>query len=240
MDNENENKNGVPENPPTPPASEEAKVEPPKEGEDDKNKNFTALRDKNKILEEKNADLIKEKEEREKKERDLLGGDTSPDDSEKDKKDKKDTDSTLEKIFKRDVREASAQWSSDNEASTEEWEQMRSTIAFTGEETVSEIKKKMTTVFNAIPEVRKRLDKALVDKGKKQAMQNFQDDEMDIGAGGDVDNSSGETETRLNPQEQKFLKGMRTSKKARQGIKKDGETNEWKEGKEPKREFFQG
>ena len=97
--------------------------------------------------------------------------------------------------------------------SSEEWAQIKSKVSLSGDETVSEIQDKIDEMYQNIPAVREKREKALIEKGRKIAMSEFQDEEMDIGgSGGDTDFGD-KTETRINAKTKKWAKGLGLSEK---------------------------
>jgi len=216
---------------------QEKLVEDLESSADDKDINVGNLRKKIEDLEKEKED----REEKEKKARDLsLKKEEEEDDEEKKKKEEEERKKKEEEenkegspIFKRDLKEASLKWNKANKASKEEWEEVKKNIVLNGDETESEIIDKIDNTFKNIPAVRKRLDDELVNKGKKQAMENFQDSELDIGGGSGEGGEEGEEVTQLNRKENKFVNGMITGKGAkkrrenvRKGIDKEADASE--------------
>ncbi len=181
-------KEDVKENSSSSSESDESKVETQ---EDDKDKNFAKLREKVETLEEENESLreqVGSKSER------SLDGEANIDEVEK-------------VVFNRDKKKAIRKFNSDKEISDEEWKSFRDKVKLTGEEDDELIYQKMEDAYNTLPSVREQREKELIEKGKKEAMSQFTDQEVDIGSGGDV---SGETskKVRLNAKEKRFAKSM--------------------------------
>jgi len=214
------------------PTAEEGDVVTPSEEGDDKNKNFAELR---KQLEEERREKAELKRQLEgKQEKDNILNIEGDEVEEK----KPKADDTLKIIFQRDMKEAVHQWQSTNKVTPEEWAQIKGKVSLKGDETLSEIKSKISEVHQSLPTVRAKRDKELIEKGKRMAMSEFSDDELDIGGGGDAD-FGGETETRFTSQEKRFMDSMGVTPEERKKIKKDGTTNEWQVGQSPTRKFFQ-
>jgi len=211
------------------------KVVEPKGGEgDDKETNLAVLRKKLKQTEQERDEAIKIASLKGEKERSLGAVDEEEPVVEK----KKETPDTLKVIFQRDAKEATRQWNKKNPVSSEEWAQIKSKIKLSGEETVSEIVDKIDEVHQSLPSVRAKRDKELIDKGRKQAMSQFQDEELDIGGGGDVDLGEG-SEPRFNSREKKFLDRFGVTSDERKNINKETNTNEPVVFTQPTRKFFQ-
>lgn len=209
--------------------SDEDAVESDDDSDSDKDKNFSELRKTKQRLEKENREL-RQKLEEEGEDRSLdLGGE--------DQEEKKEQKDPLKAVFERDVRDATREWNKENEATAEEWAQVRKRITLTGEETRSEIYDKIDEVYNTLPDVRKRREKQLIEKGKKEAMGQFQDSELDIGGGGDVDLGEGKS-PRFTPKEKAWLDGMNVPKEERKKIDKDADPSEETLGKEATKKFF--
>ena len=175
--------------------------------ESDKEKNFAKLRTTNEDLVKANKILTEENEELAGKR--SLGDDDGDGDADDDKDGKSKKSTTEEVLFNRDLKEATRIWNKENKVSPEIWEQVKAKINFTGEETQSEIVDKINETYTNIPEVRKKLDADLISKGKNEAMNNFQDGEMDLGGGGD--DSGGDSAgngPRLNGKTKLWAKGL--------------------------------
>jgi hypothetical protein len=210
-------------------------VAPAKEGEtvevkptsDDKDKNFAELR---KQLKEKEDEIAR------------LKADKEPDRSleTKDAKEEKETKKVdpLKAVFERDLKEATIQWNTGKNVSNEDWAAIKGKVSLNGDETISEIKAKIDEAYNSLPHVREKREKDLIEKGKREAMQQFQDDELDIGGGGEAD-LGGETEPRFTTKEKGWLNAFGVKPEERKAIKRDADTNEWQIGKSPTRKFFQ-
>ena len=159
-------------------------------------------------------------------------------DEEEIEEDKTSKNDTLQVIFARDMKEAVHQWNKKNKVSSEEWAQIKSKVSLNGDETVSEIQDKIDEIYQNIPAVREKREKMLIEKGKKIAMSEFQDEEMDIGGGGDVDFGD-KTEIRVNTKTKKWAKGLGLSEKEIKEVDDSEEVNQWKAGKQATRKFFQ-
>lgn len=232
MDTE-ENK-GVPETPPAPPADTKV-VETKGTDGDDKIKNFAELRKKNEIIEKENEELRK---------RLAAVGDTGErsleakdEDDEKESKPKK-VDETLKVIFSRDLKEATREWNRGKTVPAEEWNQIKSKVKLTGDETKSEIMDKIDEAYQSLPTVRAKREKALIEKGRKLAMGEFQDEELDMGGGGDID-FGGMVEPSFTTKEKSFMDSMGLSPEERKKINKTSTTKDWETGPAPTRKFFQ-
>ncbi len=210
------------------------------QGGDDKDKNFTNLRAKLKIAEAEKERLAAENE--------ALrngGGDRSLDlDTEpvvvpKAKPDQKPDESNEVSavIFKRDMKEAVLTWNRENKVEPEEWAMIKKGVNLKGDETLSEIKEKIQSAYEALPSVRAKRDQALIDKGRKEAMRDFNDDEMDFGGQGDADMGAIPA-VRVSSKARSFAKSMGMSDKDIQSVG-DEDPNQWADGRKPVRKFFQ-
>lgn len=189
-------------------------VESPVAKLDDKETNLANLRRKNEALEKELATL--------------KGGDAPA----------KTGSDPLEIIFTRDLKEASRQFAKQNKVSAEEWATMKEKINFNGDETMSEIMEKIQDTYESIPTVKKRKETELIEKGKKLAMLNIQDHELDFSGGGNSDAQTGE-QTTFNQKERKWLSAFGVSQDDRNKIdKKKTSYSEWTEGQSPVRKFF--
>lgn len=216
MDNEKD----VIDDPSTSPESEEGKSNPEADEGNNKDKNFANLRKKAEDLERENAEL-----------RDRLGKEDKR--SLVEEKDDESND-TKKYIFERDIKEATRQWNKKNQISTEEWGQIRKKVSLKGDETESEIYDKIDEAYQTLPSVRDKREKELVEKGRKEAMQSFRDDELDLGSGGDIDTGGGEA-PRLTTKEKTWLKAFGVSPEEQKKIDKSGNTAEWKIREEAER-----
>ena len=226
-----ENKNDVEEV--ITPTNEDEEVETESENGDDKSKNFAELRKQLEKERQEKADLQRQLEEKQDKDSTLnIEGE--------DKKEeiKPKADDTLKIIFQRDMKEAVHQWQEKNKVSPEEWSQIKAKVSLKGDETLSEIKAKVDEVYQVLPSIREKRDKELIEKGKRIAMSEFSDEELDIGGGGDSD-LGGESEVRFTPKEKKFLDSMGVTPEDRKKIDKDGNSKGWQIGQSPTRKFFQ-
>lgn len=188
-------------------------------GGNDKDKNFAELR---KQLDDANKELET-----------LKGGSaTKQDDGDKDEP------TAAEKVvFDRDHREAVIQFSGKVKLTEEQKKALTEKVALTGKEVPSEIIAKYQEAYEALPEVKAAREKALIDKGRREAMGQFRDDEMDLGGGGDTD-AGADTQPRISNGDAKFAKAMGMSDKAIKAIDLTAETNEWSPGKEPTRKAW--
>lgn len=237
MDKE-ENKEDVTEDSSNSP-KEEAPVEGGEAKGNDKDNNLAALRKSKQTLEEENEKLRIALSQKEESDRSLSLGNDDEERKEEKKPVKKDDSDTLGKVFERDMREATYQWNKTNKVSSEEWAKVKSKVQLKGDETVSEIKDKIEEAYQSLPEVRQKRDKELIEKGKKLAMQNFTDEELDNGGGGDIDFGSGESTPRYNAKTRGFARGLGLSEKDLKEIDQDEDPNEWKNGPNPTRKAFQ-
>ena len=201
-------------------------VEPGTESGDDKDKNFAALRDKNKELEEENVRLRKIAQDNEKGNRSLGKDDEEDDDkAESDRKKKDDANTHLSVVFDRDLREATLQWNQSNDVDAATWNKIKEEVALKGDETLTEIKQKIDKAYHSLPEVRKKREEELRAEGRKQAMQEFNDDELDIGGGGgEGSDTGGGGQTRMTSKEKTFLKAMGVPEKEWGNIDKEVDT----------------
>jgi hypothetical protein len=200
-------------------------VEPNKDG-DDKDKNIAALRTRKEALEKENDQLRKDIEEARKAPK-------------KEEKPDPVKDDTMKVIFDRDTREATRQWTKGNKVTAEEWKSIQEKVSLNGDETISEITDKIDEAYQSLPHVREKREKDLIEKGKKIAMTNFQDDELDIGGGGDVDLGGG-GEANLTGKEKGFLSSFGVSPDEQKKIDKTKNPNSWQPGPSPTRKFFDG
>lgn len=227
-----------------PTTSDDKKVELDSDKGDDKTNNFAALRKQRDDALAEIARLKAEKGETDfslKADDDSDADDEDEEDSKKESKDSKE-ESPLKIIFDRDVKEATRQWSKKNKVSQDEWNKIRSKVSLTGKETVSEIYDKIDEAYQALPSVREKRDKELIEKGKKLAMRQAQDDELDSFSGGDsgsLGDDSGQS-TKVTPTEKKFLSSFGVTADEQKKIDKEANPNEWSEGPSPTRKFFDG
>lgn len=219
------------------PAEEDEVVET-EDSADDKKANFANLRKKAETLEKENEILRKQIDAKAEADRSLIQKKEEIEKGEIEE-DEKSKDSPLKIIFERDMKEAVRQWNKKNKVSSEEWVQIKSKISLNGEETLSEIQDKIDEVYQSIPSVREKRDKALIEKGKKLAMSEFQDEELDIGGGGGDSDFGGQAETRLNAKSKTWAKGLGLSDKEIKEVDSEADSNQWKVGKSATRKFFQ-
>lgn len=215
----------------------------------DKEENFAKLRDINKdltddlkVANKKVGDLEIENEDLKADPNRTLDapGDTEEEEEEDDKVvDPPEADDTVSVLFKRDLKEATKAWNKDNDVSATEWAQIQKKVTLKGDETQSEIAEKIEEAYQGLPSVREKRDKAMIDKGRKQADSEFSDEEMGTGTGGDVD-LGGERKPRFNRKTKDFAKkvgGM--SDKELAEVDPDGEVGMNTEGPEATRKFFE-
>lgn len=150
----------------------------PGEGGDDKNKNFAELR---KQVAEKDAEIARLTA--------LAGGNGGAVEEAFDLSelpdDKKGGDAgALQKVFKRDMKEAILQWTAVNKVTPAQWAIIKKNVRLNGEETLTEIKNAITQAHSNLPDVREAHEKGLIEKGKKIAMEEHFDDEVSIPGGG--------------------------------------------------------
>lgn len=214
---------------------EDDNVEASESEGNDKDKNFAKLRELASAKDLKIAELEAALELKE----GARSLNTSDDSEVQEEKPKKATgDNTLKLIFDRDMKEATRSWNKTNKVPAEVWNKIKSKIILTGEETTSEIYDKIDEIHSNIPEVRAEKDKELVNKGKKEAMRQFQDSELDYGGGGDVDMDS-DAAPRLDSKTKTWAKALGMSDKDMKEVNQDSNPEQWTEGKEAKRAFFQ-
>ena len=212
-----------------PPADEKKPVEGGDSEGDDKNKNFAELR---KQLDNERAEKaallerIKQKEEGERN----LGGD-APDDGKN-----KDTD-VVKVIFERDKRDAVKEWGKTHPIAADVWAQVKTKVFLSGNETRSEILEKIDEAYQSLPTVRTEREKRIADEARRKAMSEFNDDELDLGGGGDINLGDGAM-PRFTQKEKKILDAMGVTADERKNINKDANPNEWQNGKSPVRKFF--
>lgn len=209
------------------PAEGKPAVEAGKPEGDDKDKNFASLRKK---LEETEKELARVKAEKEKEVDRSLAGDEP-------EVKKPKADDTLKVIFERDVKEATRLWNKKTTVSSEEWAQIKSKVQLKGDETQSEIQDKIQEAYESLPGVRQKRDKELIEKGKRLAMSEFSDDELDMGGGGDVDLGGG-GEVRVSKQTKTWATRLGLSEKEIKEVDTESNPNEWSEGKQATRKFF--
>jgi hypothetical protein len=221
------------ETPSTPPETGTEVETKPDEG-NDKEKNFAELRKRLEEAEAERVELRKKLAEKENPDRSLSI--ETPDETKPSKKD----DETLKRIFERDMKEATIQWSQSNKTTAEEWAQIKTKVTLKGDETLSEIKAKIDEAYHSLPTVRERREKELLEKGKRLAMQQFNDEELDMGGGGGDVNLGGDVAPRLNPKTKSWAKGLGLGDKDLKDVDFDSDPNQWSEGQSAKRSFFQG
>jgi hypothetical protein len=218
---------GVQETSPAP-ANSIPVVETAETKSDDKESNIAALRIKKEALEKENNELKTR----------LSQFDKSKDSLPLEGTGKVETPDPLKVIFNRDIKEASLQWNKKNKVTTEEWTAIREKVSLKGDETLTEIQEKIDEVYHALPTVRERREKELIAKGKRLAMNNISDDDMDMSGGGDVDMDKG-NEAPLSTKEKNFLKTFGVTPDEQKKIDTSSNPNAWQEGKSPIRKFFE-
>lgn len=217
--------------------AEEKEVVETEDSADDKKANFANLRKKAETLEKENEILRKQITAKSEAERSLAP--KKKEVEEEEIEEEKSKDSPLKIIFERDMREAVRQWNKKNKVSSEEWAQIKSKVSLNGDETLSEIQDKIDEIYQNIPAIREKREKALIDKGRKMAMSEFQDEELDIGGGGGDSDFGGQAEVRLNAKSKKWAKGLGLSDKEIKEVDSEADSNQWKVGKSATRKFFQ-
>ena len=191
------------------------------EGEgDDKTKNFAKLRDI-KIRLEKES---KAKDEEIANLRKALGDNGNQDL----KTDNNESNETLKVIFNRDLKEATLRWTKDNKVSQEDWAKIRDKVTLKGDETLTEITEKITEAYQSLPTVKDKLIKDAFEKGKREAMRNFRDDELDIGSGGDFDMGSSGDEPVLDNKTKTWAKAFGLTNEEIKNVDMDGNPNKYK------------
>ena len=172
------------------------------------------------------------------------GDDDDEDDGDKGgKKGKEDDDelSSAEKIaFNRDLQDVARGWNKEHNVSDSEWAEIQKKVTFTGKELRSEILEKINEAHQSLPTVRQQREKALKDEGRKEAMREIQDQELDLGGGGEGDMGEGGGEPRFTPKERRWMDAFGVGDDTRKKINKSKNTNQWEEGKSPRRKFFEG
>lgn len=174
------------------------------EDRSDKEYNFAALRkskedaDKRiKELEEENK-LLKETKDRregERRGRRILAGQEpdkkhgKDDDGDDDEKERRDASLTAEfnkTLFDRDKQKATRRWNEEHPDVTDvEWNSICENVVLKGDEDDEMIYRKINFAYESLPSVQARREKQLIEKGRQEALREFSDSEMDIGAGGD-------------------------------------------------------
>ncbi len=156
-----------------------------------KDKNFAELRKKASTLEKENAELRQKLE--------------SNKTIEKDEEKKPEKADPLKVVFERDLKDVAREWNKKNKVTADEWAELKKRVTLKGDETRGEIQDKIDEAYHSLPGTRAKREKELIEKGKRQAMREFNDEELDTGSGGDVDMGSG-NEPRFNSKEKNFLK----------------------------------
>lgn len=212
-----------------PPAEGQKPVEGGSPEGDDKNKNFAELRKQLETERAEKAALLERLKAQDEGER-ALGGD-DPDAGKH-----KETD--VEKvIFERDKRDAVKEWGKTHPVAADVWAQVKTKVSLKGNETRSEILEKIDEAYQSLPTVRTAREKQIADEARRKAMTEFQDDELDMGGGGDINLGDGAM-PRFTQKEKKILDAMGVPAEDRKSIDKDANPNEWKTGTSPTRKFF--
>lgn len=210
--------------------------------DDDKQKNLANLRKKSEALEKENAELKKQLESKGSDNRTLGEEDDDEEDKDKGKEkkiEKKSDSDPLEIVFKRDLKEATRTWNKKNKVTDEEWGEVKKRVSLKGDETQSEIFEKIDEAYSNLPSTRKKREKEIFDKGKKAAMSEHTDDELDFGGGGaDVDLEGSGGATQLNSKSKKWGKGLGLTDKELKEVDMEEDPNAWKPGKQATRKFF--
>ena len=218
------------------PADGDKEVDP-ENPESDKDKNFRALERKRKELEEENERLRIQLEEKKESELNLDpedGGKESPEKEEGEK-----SEDPLAIVFKRDVKEAVRVWAKKTPVSSELWRKIKSKVSLKGDETVSEIQDKIQEAYDSLPEVRQAREAEIAKKAKQEAMNMFQDDELDVGSGGDSEFES-KKPIQVNSKTKSFAKHVGgLSDKEISEVDESEDPSQWKIHKTPTRKFFQ-
>jgi len=130
-------------------------------------------------------------------------------------------------IFQRDMKKAVNRWSKEHKVSKEQWDNVRKSVSLKGDELDDEIYDKIQSAYSSLPEVRETREKELIEKGKKEAMQQFQDSELSFGGGGDA-GYSGQPKKKFSDKEKKMLDVFGVTSEERDNIDKDGNPSDWK------------
>lgn len=221
------------------PSEDKESVEDTESKGDDKETNLAKLRQAKEKAEKERDDALAELAKQAKNNERTLG--ESPEPSEESGKEtKKETKKDdLSLVFQRDLKDVTRVWNKKNTVSDEEWEAIRSRVSLKGDETRSEIEEKIDEAYQSLPSVRKKREQELIELGRKQAMGETRDDEMDFTGGGDTDYGS-ERKVRVDSRTKNFAKRVGGLTDEDFGnIDPDENPNEWKTGKEPTRKFFQ-
>lgn len=111
-------------------------------------------------------------------------------------------------IFKRDMKEATRLWTRANKPTSEQWAQIKSKVTLNGDETQSEIEDKIQEAFDGLPDVRQKREEQIRQEERKKLMGDFNDNELDVGTGGDFDPGSGDQPVRLSAKDKAFAKNV--------------------------------
>lgn len=93
--------------------------------------------------------------------------------------------------FKRDVREAATQFTQETKVTKAQWAQIKNSVKLTPEMTVSQIKAAIKNVYEALPDVRQAREASIKEEGKKEAMGQLHDTDMDLPGGGNENGNGG-------------------------------------------------
>lgn len=185
----------------------------------DKDRNFAELRKRQQELEKENERLRESVRQQDLGSRSLV---------EKPQEEEERNSSEVHKvIFERDMKKAVKRWSEKNQVTPEEWAHIKKQVSLKGDELDDEIYEKIDTAYNSLPGVRQKREQELVKKAKLEAMREFQDDELDLGGGGDIDLGGG-SEPRFTPKEKSWLNAFGVTPEERKSInKQDTSYKEW-------------
>lgn len=173
----------------------------------DKDKNFAALRERAEKAEREKAEAEAKLEAVTSNAKPNLTADANLTDAQK-------------AVFDRDLRMAIKGWRGKNSVTADEWSSIQKRVVFSGDELPDEIAEKIDAAHAQLPGVRERREKELVEKGRKSAMREFSDEDMDIGGGGDAGMTGGEPETRFTEKENRWLNTFGVKPDDRKNISK--------------------
>lgn len=174
---------------------------------DDKDKNFAALRKQ-----------LKEREE----EIERLKSGTSPE-GERSLGEERKSDP----LFERDLKDATYEWNKNHKISKDDWDSIKSKVSLKGDETRSQILDKIDEAYSNLPSVRQIKEKELIEKGKQEALRQMNDNELDIGSGGDVD-FGGDPAPKINKKTRDFARAMGMKDEDIKKVDMSANPNEWK------------
>lgn len=124
-------------------------------------------------------------------------------------------------LFDRDLKKAVNRWSKEHKVTKEEWAEIKKKVTLNGDELDDEIYEKISSAYEGLPNVKEKRESELIEKGKKEAMKQFQDSELDFGGGGDSGNGGNQPTKRFTSQENKFLNAFGVTEEERKGIDKE-------------------